>query len=220
MEPWITREMSWTYLNEKRPSRLAVLFALVMLLDRCIDAYESRATSDTYARVCGLTLLKAKNLAMGSFSLLLDGLGQEAGALLRPMIEYTELLTYFRLFPDKTEKAAENDLPKAGERAKAIEGIYHDLRQHLNEHASHSSYSHYSLSHLLAPNFTFRKMQQFVPKVLDKNITDLAIQLWLMLQEAVLALQCILPNESMAELATEADKLKERMINDFELNDT
>jgi len=209
--------MSWAYLNEERSSRLEVFLALVKLLDRHIDEYESRAASDTYSRVCGLTLLKAKNLAIGSFSLLLDGLGQESGALLRPMIEYTELLTYFRLFPNKTEKAAENDLPRAGERAKAIEGMYHGLRQHLNEHASHSSYSHYSLSHLLDSNFSFRKMQQLAPKVLDKNITVLAIQVWLLLREAALALQSILPMETMVGLATETDKLKERMINAFEL---
>lgn len=217
MELWSTRETSWVYLNEQRPSRLVAFLELVKLLDRCIDEYESRAASDTYSRVCGLTLLKAKNLAMGSFSLLLDGLGQESGALLRPMIEYTELLTYFRRFPEKTEKAAENDLPKAGERAKAIEGIYHGLRQHLNEHASHSSYSHYSLSHLLDSNLAFRKMQQFAPMVLDKNVTDLVVQVWLLLHEAALALKCILPRETMVELATDADKLKERLINAFEL---
>lgn len=218
MELWATREASWAYLNEERQSRLAVLLALFELLDRCINEYESRAASDTYARVCGLTLLKAKNLAMGSFSLLLDGLGQEAGALLRPMVEYTELLTYFRLFPEKVEKAAENELPKAGERAKAIKGIYHGLRQHLNEHASHSSYSQYSLSHLLNSHFSFRKMQQFVPNVLDKNVTDLAVQIWLMLYEAALTLERILPTEAMVALATEADKLKERLTNAFELD--
>lgn len=220
MDMWITREASWAYLKENRPSRLAAFLALIKLLDRCVDEYESRAASDTYARVCGLTLLKAKNLAMGSFSLLLDGLGQEAGALLRPMIEYIELLTYFRRFPEKTEQAAENELPKAGERAKAIEGIYHGLRQHLNEHASHSSYSNYSLSHLIDSHWAFRKMQQFVPHVLDQNVADLTVQIWLMLQGAVLALERILPREMMVELAAEADNLKEQMINAFDFEST
>lgn len=217
MELWETREISWKYLKEKRQSRLSVFLALLELLDRCVDEYEKRAASDTYARICGLTLLKAKNLAVGSFSLLLDGLGQEAGALLRPMIEYTELLTYFRHFPEKTEKATENALPKAGERAKAIEGIYHGLRQHLNEHASHSSYSHYSLSHLLTPQFDFRKMQQSVPKVVDRNLTDLAVHIYLMLYEAALTLGRILPRENMEELAIASDNLKGRMIHAFEL---
>lgn len=217
MDLWSTREASWAYLKEQRSSRLSVLLALLKLIDRCVDEYEALAASDTYARVCGITLLKAKNLAQGSFSLLLDGLGQEAGASLRPMIEYTELLTYFRHFPDETAKATENDLPKAGERAKAIDGIYHGLRQHLNEHASHSSYSHYSLSHLLTPQLSFRKMQQFVPEVLDRNVTDLAVQIWFILHEAVLALDRIVPRETLVELATAADKLKGQMVHEFEL---
>jgi hypothetical protein len=220
MDMWSARQASWTYLRAKRPSRLSVFLALIELIDRCVDECEARAGTDTYARVSGLTLLKAKNLALGSFSLLLDGLGQEAGALLRPMIEYTELLTYFRHFPEKTEQATENDLPKAGERAKAIEGIYHGLRQHLNEHASHSSYSPYSLSHLLTRELSFRKMQQFVPEVLDRNITDLAVQVWLILHEAVLSLKQVVSYETLAELASSADKLKARMIHVFELEAT
>ncbi|MBD8533404.1 MULTISPECIES: hypothetical protein [unclassified Massilia] len=217
MDMWSAREASWAYLKAKRPSRLSVFLALIELIDRCVDEYEARSGIDTYARVDGLTLLKAKNLALGSFSLLLDGLGQEAGALLRPMIEYAELLTYFRHFPEKTEQATENDLPKAGERAKAIEGIYHGLRRHLNEHASHSSYSQYSLSHLLTRELSFRKMQQFVPEVLDRNFIDLAVQVWLILHEAVLSLERAVSYETLVELASSADKLKARMIHVFEL---
>lgn len=73
-----------------------------------------KAALDSYARVCGLTLLKAKHLALGAYSLILDGLGQEAGALLRPFIEYTELLTYFRKFPSKVDAAIKGKLPSAG----------------------------------------------------------------------------------------------------------
>lgn len=220
MELWTTRQTSWVYLkSDRQQSRLEVLLAEIELLDRCIDEYESRAKSDTYARVCGLTLLKAKNLAIGSFSLLLDGLGQEAGALLRPMIEYTELLTYFRHFPEMAKKAAENELPKAGERAKAINGLYHALRQHLNENASHSSYSYYSLSHLLKSDLSFQKMQPFAPLVLDRNVRDFAVQIWLMLYEAALTLERLLPVEVMEALATETDKLKEMLTDAFELYD-
>ena len=119
--------------------------------------------------------MKAKNLAQGSLSLVLDGLGQEAGALLRPMIEYTELLTYLRTFPEKADKVAENTLPSAGQRAKAIGGIYKEFREHLNEHAAHSSCSHFALSHLLTPEFSFRKLQEFVPHVLDANFRDFTV---------------------------------------------
>lgn len=213
---WSTREISWAYLNEKHPSRLSVILRLLELIDACVDEYEARSETDNYARICGLTLLKAKNLAVGSLSLLLDSLGQEAGALLRPFIEYTELLTYFRHFPADVEKAMDNDLPKAGQRAKAIEGIYQGLRQHLNEHASHSSYSHHSLSHLLTPSFAFRKDQKFSPQVLDKNLTDLAVQLGLLLQEAVLGLKRLNVSK-LGELARCTDGVNKRLIDVFRL---
>jgi hypothetical protein len=214
---WAAREASWTYLQEKHPSRVAVLFRLFELIDACVDEYEAESARDTYARICGLTLLKAKNLAIGSLSLLLDALGQEAGALLRPFIEYTELLTYFRHFPEAVEKAPDNDLPKAGQRAKAIGGIYQGFREHLNEHASHSSYSHYSLSHLLTPSFEFRKVQTFAPQVLDKNFTDLTLQIWLLLHEAVLGLELI-QSPKLRELARAGDGLKGRMLHVFNLD--
>lgn len=220
MKYWATRDATWAYLNEKHPLRIEAFNSLLDSIDHCIDEFEARSGSDTYARLCGFTLIKAKNLAMGSFSLLLDGLGQEAGALLRPMIEYIELLTYFRHFPDTVEKAAENELPKAGERAKAINGIYHELRKHLNEHASHSSYSHHAFSHLLTKDFQFRKAQEFVPHVIDKNFTDLVVQVWLMLYESALTLERLIPHDDMIKLAASSDHLKEKLINVFELEIT
>ena len=187
-------------------------------MDECVDAFEAVSGENTYARVCGLTLLKLKHLAVGSYSLILDGLGQETGALMRPMIEYAELLTYFRMFPAAVEKAAENDLPKAGERAKAIGSIYKEFREHLNEHSSHSSFSHYSLSHLLEPStLRFKKMQRMVPSVLDVNIRDLVIQLQIMLREAALALQPLGSSQFLG-IAEGIDRLKSRMLDVFNLN--
>ena len=60
-------------------------------------------------------------------------------------------------------------------RAKAIGGIYKEFREHLNEHAAHSSCSHFALSHLLTPEFSFRKLQEFVPHVLDANFRDFTV---------------------------------------------
>jgi len=218
MQFWQARDQSWSYLKRKHRSRVSVVSAAFDLVDRCVDEYESHAPVNTYARICGLTLLKAKNLALGSLSLALDGLGQEAGALLRPMIEYAELLTYLHKFPEAAEKAALNELPKAGQRAKAIGGIYQNLREHLNEHASHSSYSHYSLSHLLTPELSFRKEQQFVPHVLERNLRDFTVQLLLLLQEGVVALEHVAP-ASLTELGLSADRLKNRAFDVFQLNE-
>lgn len=214
---WQTRSQSWAYLNAQHPSRVAVVLRTFELIDRCVEEYEVHSSSSTYSRICGLTLLKAKSLAQGSLSLILDGLGQEAGALLRPMIEYTELMTYLRMFPEKAEKAAENSLPSAGQRAKAIGGIYKDFREHLNEHAAHSSYSHFALSHLLTSGLSFRKLQEFVPHVLETNFRDFTVQLQLMLQQGVLALEPT-PSPKLMELAVAADRLKTRMLDVFHLN--
>lgn len=216
---WRARTESLTHLRRERPEQIEVVEQLFALIDRCIDTYEASAGSNAYARICGLTLLKAKNLAVGAYSLILDGLAQEAGALIRPFIEYTELLTYFKRFPEKVEAAASDDLPSAGERAKAIGGSYKTFREHLNEHASHSSYSHYSLSHLLEPGtFRFRKLQQMFPQVLDRNIRDFAVQLWLLLREAALGLEPIATRE-LRVLAGECDDVKARLLSEFHLND-
>lgn len=218
MELWATRTEAVAYLEASHANRIMILLQELELIDLSIDIYESLAGGDIYARICGLTLLKAKHLAVGAYSLILDGLAQEAGALLRPLIEYSELLSYFRQFPEMAERAAENDLPKAGERARAIGGKYKELRDHLNSHASHSSYSHYSLSHLLEPKtHRFKKLQRAVPKVLNRNVRDFVIQLYLLAHEGVLSLERLeIPN--FEDLATRADRLKEDMVNVFELH--
>lgn len=217
MELWTTRTESLAYLASQRPGRLAVLSQTFDLIDLSVDAYESLAGSNVYARICGLTLLKAKHLAVGAYSLILDGLAQESGALLRPFIEYGELLTYFRKFPQMAERAAENDLPKAGERAKAIGGIYKEFREHLNSHASHSSYSQYSLAHLLEPKtLRFKKLQRAVPAVLDQNVRDFAVQVYLLVREGVVSLERLgVPN--FEGLAAKTDQLRVDLLHAFDL---
>ena len=218
MSLWQTRSDSLNHLEQRHPSRLAVLARTFELFDSCVDAYEGAPTETKYARVCGLTLLKAKNLAAGAYGLTLDGLGQESGALLRPMIEYCELLTYFRLRPEMIENAEENDLPKAGERAKVIDSIYKQFREHLNENASHSSFSEASISHLLEPStLRFKKTQRMVPHVLERNLRDLVVQLHMLLHEAILTLKPA--NEgAFLELAERYEALKQRMFDVYELN--
>ena len=106
------------------------------IVDECIHLFSEKSDTSDYHRVCGLTLAKARNYALGSYGLILDGLGQESGALLRPFIEYHELLVYFRLEPARVKEAIDNNLPSAGKRAKLIEGDFHEFRRYLNEHAS------------------------------------------------------------------------------------
>lgn len=213
---WQTRTDALRYLEDRHPSRLVVVNRAFELLDRCIETYEASADESVYAKACGLSTLKAKNLALGAFSLILDGLGQEAGALLRPMIEYAELLTYLKAHPDQAQRAVDNQLPKAGDRARAINGIYQPLRKHLNEHASHSSFSEHALSHLLDEKLRFRKTQVAVPHVLDRNVRDMVVQLMLLVDEAVICLEHLAPKE-LESLALDAERLKERLLSVFEL---
>lgn len=218
MDLWTARTDSLAYLKTNCSDRLVVLSQAFELVDLSIDEYESLSDENIYARICGLTLLKAKHLAVGIYSLILDGLAQESGSLLRTFIEYSELLTYFRMFPYMTGRAIGNNLPKAGERARAIDGKLKEFREHLSNHASHSSYSYYSLSHLLEPKtFRFKKLQHSVPTVLNKNIRDLVIQLYLLAHEGVLCLNRLdIPN--FLELATKTDQLRESLVHVFELH--
>lgn len=218
MNFWAARTSSLNYLQHEKPLQLQVLMRTFSLIDAAIDTYESHANTGTYARVCAFALTKLKNLSVGSYSLVLDGLGQEAGALLRPLVEYVELLTYFRMFPAKAELAITGSLPSAGQRAKAIDGIYKSLREYLNAHASHSSFSDYSLSHLVeVDSMRLKRFQKFVPTVLERNIRDFAIQLHFAAREAILGLEH-LDIENFEVLATEVDDLKKFLLIAFDLD--
>ena len=160
------------------------------IVDECIDLFDSKAGEDDFHRICGLVLAKARNLALGSYGLILDGLGQEAGALLRPFVEYHELLTYFRLDPQRVQQAIDDKLPSAGKRAELIEGCFHEFRKYLNDNASHSSFSYHALNHLLyKPDMTIRKEQPMLPKVLFRNMGDFFAHMLLITVEAINCLQ-------------------------------
>jgi hypothetical protein len=209
---WKARTEALTFLRRERPAQIEVIEKLFGLADACVDAYESQG-DDLYCKVCGLTTLKAKNLALGMYSLTLDGLAQEAGALARPFIEFTELLSYFRMLPDATNDALAGELPSAGKRAKRIEGIYQPFRKHLNEHASHGSYSSHSLAHLRDPTTrNLRKLQVMHPAVLERNVGDFAVQFVFMLQESVLGLQQSPDQSRLSSLASRCDELRQRIL--------
>jgi hypothetical protein len=189
------------------------------VVDECIDLFNEKAGEDDFHRVCGLVLAKARNYALGAYGLILDGLGQEAGALLRPFIEYHELLTYFRLDPKRVEEAISDKLPSAGKRAQLIEGYFHEFRKYLNDNASHSSFSTHSLNHLFdKPSMSIRKEQPMLPKVLFRNMGDFFVQMELMAIEAINCLQTA--DMGSAENQAEAiEKLRVNGIEVFKLNE-
>jgi hypothetical protein len=209
---WRARTEALTFLRRARPAQIGVIEELFALADNCVDAYEAR-TEDPYYKICGLTTLKAKNLALGMYSLTLDGLAQEAGALARPFIEYTELLTYMRMVPEAVAEAMVGELPNAGTRAKKVGGMYRRFREHLNEHASHSAYSSHSLAHLRDPTTKrLKKLQVMHSEVLERNVGDFAVQFVLMLQEAVLGLERSVDRSRAMTLASRCNELRDKIL--------
>lgn len=187
MDIWKTRTESLEALNSQLKEQRNYLNALFTTIDQCIDICEKNNHVE-YLNVCGITTLKAKNYALCVYSLVLDGHGQEAGSCSRPFIEYMELLTYFREDPDRVKQAIGGKLPSAGKRAKLIKSDYHGFRDYLNKHASHSSFSDFSLQHLFEGS-ELRLTQPFILKTLQKNIRDLYVQVWLLACEVVNAIQ-------------------------------
>jgi len=125
------------------------------LINLCVDEleniyqYNASEESKKFYFVGSITLAKACHLLLGCYSLSIDGLSQEAGALFRPLLEVYELLVYFRNDPGRIQEALSGNLPKAGEIANKVSGKFKDLRKYLNDHSSHFSYKVDSFSHLI-----------------------------------------------------------------------
>lgn len=148
MSLWNTRNKAIAEFDGPLKVEAEVLNEAFDLLDECVVRLEAEHGSEPYSRVCALTLIKGRNLLLGSYGLSLDGLAQEAGALLRPFIEVFEKMVYFNEDPSRIEEAIEGRLPKAGEIAKRIQGQFKALREHLNEHSSHLGFTDDSANHV------------------------------------------------------------------------
>jgi len=190
------------------------------ITDEIIELFDSRQVDNSYARACGFTLAKARNLELGCLSLVLDGLGQEAGALMRPLLEAHELLVYFRIEPSGVERALRGHLPPAGEIAKRIKGQFHDFRKHLNEHASHFGFSTYSLMHLLdGKELKIRTVQPMLRLVLRRNLRDLWLNMILLLFEAFQCLEARSEYQQYLErIGLKIEELRERARRVYDLD--
>lgn len=181
---WAARqEADLALTKELKP--FAVLFEEAFrVLDDCAAILGNH--NNPFGRVCALILIKARNLGFECYSLSLDALAQEAGALFRPLLEYLELLEYFRLEPSRIEEALEGRLPKAGGIAQRIGGKFKNLRDDLNSHASHLSLSPEAMMHLIDfRSGRMRLVQAHDSGVLGQNLrTLLAILVWLAIEAA------------------------------------
>lgn len=188
---WKTREESKELLETSLSESKNYLEKSFSYLDKCIDIHQDNIEND-FSRIFGFTTVKAKNYGHALYSLTLDGLAQDGSALLRNMIEAYELMVYFNLDPNRVKQAIDNDLPSAGNIGKEIEGHFKNIREYLNNHGSHFSYSNHSLSHLINwKTIEFKKFQTVSGDVLKTNIRTLNSILNLQCAEAITSLSVI-----------------------------
>jgi hypothetical protein len=120
--------------------------------------------------------VKGRNLALACYSLALDGLAQESGALLRPLLEAIELLAYLLLDPTRVSEVVDGTLPKPGIRARMVDGKFKDLRDYLSRHASHINLSHESMQHTVdSSTGRLRVVQPYRRLVLKTNMGTLCM---------------------------------------------
>ena len=182
--------------------------ASFLLLDRLARSLESLPSASGVA--CALVVGKARNLALGCYSLSLDGLSQEAGALLLVLIECQEVLTYIRIDPSRVTELLEDRLPSAGKIAQRIDGSLKPVRNYLNTHASHFSSAPEALAHLVnAKSKSVRLAQRHSTAVLTRNLDTLLVAL---IWTAIEAANCLGVLGGGDENAMDAMMLKKRFM--------
>ena len=172
---WTCREQATAALaTELRPTADALGSAFERISE-VVEYFQKFLVEDSAAaRVCAMVIIKGHNLAQGCYSLALDGLGQESGAMLRPLLECIETLEYLRVVPDAVGKALDGKMPGAGARAKKIGSIFQSLREYLNEHASHLDITADAMKHLIdLRKGRFKTIQQHNGLVLEQNLASL-----------------------------------------------
>ena len=185
MNLWITREESLNALKSELSIEARYIKKGFTIIDALLHIFEDNK-KDNFCMVCSFALLKGKNLCFSIYSLSLDGLAQEAGALLRPAIECFEKLDYFYADPKRIKEALENKLPPAGDIAKKINGKFESLRKSLNLKASHFSFNPIACMHLINwKNGSLRYYQKFNETVLRQNLWTLFCVMRLLTYSAV-----------------------------------
>jgi hypothetical protein len=186
---WKTRESAVKALRRDLAFEAGCLAEAFDVLDELIDIYQAHIGSSDYITVCGAATVKGRNLALGSYSLCLDGLAQEGGALLRPLVECVEKLEYLREDPRRAADATLAKMPTAGTIAEQIGSPYRCLRTYLNDHAAHFRFGYESVRHLIdwsAP--TWVKQQPFMLGVLKVNLRAVLV---FMSQLATQSAECL-----------------------------
>jgi hypothetical protein len=213
---WQSREQALAALAADDTGIVELLDSAFDMLDDC--ALEIARVDSPHARVAALIIVKCRSLALGFYSLTLDGLAPESGALLRPLTEYFELLQYLREDPARVTKMLDHGVPRAGVVAKAVSGEFQRVRTYLSSTASHASVGPGSTSHLVDTDsglegWPLHLQQPFRPTVVRDNLETLLSMLVIVAIESVLtagALECAGEPDLMRKL--EAIELREAQV--------
>ena len=142
---WQTLDTSRAALGGPLAAEAAILADTFAALDDGIG--ELSAIASELASVTSVLGVKGRNLALACYTLILSGLAQESGALLRPLVETIEQITYVRLDEQRLDEVRNGTLPTAGLIAQAIDSPHHKLRTYLNKNASHIGEGEYTFRH-------------------------------------------------------------------------
>jgi hypothetical protein len=105
MSPSRTRRKALTDLR-KKPSEIHDLFLKgVDLVDNGVRRMGKIQPRTEYLTVFSAIAAKSRNLLYANYTLVLEGLAQESGCLLRVMLEAIELLEYIRLVSQQDKYA-------------------------------------------------------------------------------------------------------------------
>lgn len=185
-ELWKSRNDAHEFLQERALSVVRAFEDCFVLVDEC--AIQLLAADSHFSLVTSLIVVKGRNLTHGLFSLCLDSLAQEGGALFRPLLEVVELLEYLIQDPYRVESIVDSK-PKAGEIARSIGSEFKRIRDHLNQEASHASLGVHALRHCVSRNSAespeLQLQQVFMPAVLLVNLTTLFSVMCFLAEEAV-----------------------------------
>lgn len=224
MQIWKTRQQSNIWLHNELAKEAEVIHEGFELLSNCTELFDQIGSNEgetsvgKFSRLCNITLGKSTHFLLGCYSLVLDGLAQESGAILRPLIETYELMVYLRLDVGKVDELIDGKKPSAGIIAKRIGGDFKDLREHLNVNASHFGYEIDSVRHLFDANFKIRPFPSHSIDVFRKNLALLnAFQVFVIFE----AVNCLsTASYNTEEIADKAESWRESSVLAFSENNT
>jgi hypothetical protein len=171
MNLWAVRAAAERYLETEMPSERQLLDRAFQQAEYLAERLAGMEPGTPFSRMTGLVAAKARRLAHACYSLALDALAQESGAVARVWLESIELLTYLRLAPERAEGILNGKLPSAGERAKKINSQASALRKMWNETASHIGFDWNTWRHFFNHGTgQIRARQGFNSPVLRTNL--------------------------------------------------